>query len=423
MAAQFVDVTLGSAGSFVISAQKLVAILILPLGVVLMRRLVVPGALVALSAIIVLAFCAGPLLSDTPKATLFASVLAILLNLASAIVLYSALTRDRAAIGLFAWVWIAASAVTAAVCLGQMLGALPLYTVTEEALSRRDVVAGLRRGTGFKFDPNFAAMMLVVGLGFVRTLVRPPARWLLSLLLIVGIICTFSRMGLIVAAIVMIMSSGGMHRSSASRVVGRAGALIAVGVVGRVLYEFTSGQVRDYVDSRTQDLMSGVDLVLGRNAGASSTGSAVERADLVGATVGIIRDHWMFGLGPNNLQEELAWAIGADKGAHNTYLESLAIGGIFGLLGLIFYFAICRTSLRSLSAQAAPGSLANTRRAVSLLCLSAALMAVVLTINYNSFLFLPITVALAFRCISAPVDNERGPGEVASVGKVQARAW
>lgn len=413
---QFVDVTFGTVDGFVISAQKLAAIVVLPLGAVMMGRVSLPPRLWLCVGLAVVAFSTGPILGGTNGESMVGAIVALVFNGLAATLVYSALLTARDPFRVFGTVWIWCAVVSSLVAIGQSLDLLPLFTVGTEALGRRVAIVGLSRATAFKFDPNFAAMVLVVGLLFLRFRPRSPRRTLFTIVVVLGTAATLSRMGLIVAALVLVLTAsegGAVTGSRATHIVRRVGAIAAVACAGVAAYVLSTGALRAYLDERSTDLQSGLQVLLGGPGATTGTfGSATERAELVEATGAVIGDHWLTGVGPNNLQLMLSQTLGIDKGAHNTYLETIAIGGVFGLLLLVTYLAVCRNCLKTAS------RLGTTRpqelRMVRLLCWSVALMALVLTLDYNGFVWMPLTLCLALvdrgRTVAPPVELARAGG-------------
>ena len=394
---QFVDVTLTSVGGFVFSVQKLVAIAILPLGALMMRKLRFSGGLAAFSLTAVVAFGVGPVLGGHDSTALGGALTALVLNFAAGLVVYSALLDCPRPVHLVGRIWIAASLLTAIIAIGQTFSLLPLFTVPEDDLGRRATTAGLQRATGLKADPNFAAMILIIGLVFARLMTSRAWRRVVSLLMVVGIFSTLSRMGVLVAAIIILVSSGrgrSVNRHTIQGLFVQVGVAVSLCLVGFVGVQTLSGPVRAYVDTRLSDLGDGIAQLVSADSSLGGTeGSAVERADLFQGTVAVLKDNLAVGVGPGNLPGILDEMIGVNKGAHNTYLESLAIGGAFGAFALAVYIGLLRKGLRKAARVAAMVDEFEAVFCVRMLCLSVGLMAFVLTLDYNAFLWLPITIA------------------------------
>lgn len=396
---QFVDITLATVGGFVISAQKIASLVLIPLGAAMMRNIRFPGALVVFGVSAVVAFCVGPALGGQDSSAVLSSVSALSLNFVAAVVVYSALRESTHPIETVGRIWVVAATITAVVAVGQFFGAIPLVNVSGDALGRREAVAGLQRATGFKFDPNFAALMLVIGLVFVRFMKRSTLQRISTALILAGTFATLSRMGVLLAIVVLVATAGNevwVKGARSRRLAAQTGAAIGVGAVAAGVYALSSGALRGYLDERTADLRDGFnEIVLGRTVDSGTVGSAVERAELFSGTTAVVRENFITGVGPQNLQSILYNSIGVNKGAHNTYLETLAIGGLFGLLAIVVYVLSIRRALGDASAMAQSSRDHDEVRRVRLVVLATAAMAFVLTLDYNAFIWVPLILSVA----------------------------
>lgn len=395
---QFSDLTIATIGDFVISAQKLAAVAVLPLGLIAMRRIAFPPAIVGPGTVLLVGFLAAPLCGTGPSGGVVGSVLALTLAVGAACILYSALCEGTDGLQHLRKAWVFGAVITGAVAVGQAFDFVPLFAVSADALDRRAVIAGLTRATGFKFDPNFAAMMLVVGLVFARYQSSGWRRRASVIIILLGTLATFSRMGLLAAAVALVLTVDWNESSKSQRVslaVRRVAVAIGIAVVGIVVYNATTGAVHLYLEERIDDLRGGFYALTGGSGQSVVTGSALERADLFRASVDIIEKNWMLGVGPNHLQGMLYEAIGVDKGAHNTYLETIAIGGLAGIAAVLIYLNAVIGSLRAARRSATATADLRTVRCVGSVCLVAGLMASVLTLDYNMFVFIPLTLAAA----------------------------
>ncbi|MFT4216782.1 MAG: O-antigen ligase family protein [Micropruina sp.] len=413
---QFVDVTLATVGDLVLSVQKVTAIVVLPLGAILLRRLRWSSAIAATAAALSLAYVVAAGLGGQPAPTLASDLFALILNAIAALVLYAALLDMPRPVQTFGRVWCFCAVVTSMLALGQVLGVVPLMNVPDELLSRRLTDSGLLRASGLKADPNFAAMMMTAGVAFTAVVVSRPLRLAARLALFVGVAATLSRMGMIVAAVLLLASASAgtrRHRISSVRMIFLlpVAALLAI-----ILYGSLPPNVQMYVDARFWDLGRGAEyLLVGADVGTVD-GSGVERADLLLGTLTIIAMNPLVGVGPNNLQGMLYANIGIDKGAHNTYLEIVAIGGIFGLFAIGVYVANLLGGLRR--GRTLNWSSSDVRCA-QLFCLAVGLMAAVLTIVYNAMLWIPLTLA----CVIGADASSRVSGVVTVRSINGGRRW
>lgn len=291
--------------------------------------------------------------------------------------------------------------------------------MTDDLLARRETVAGLWRATGFKLDPNFAAMVLVVGLAFTCVVRRFQWRLVFTLAILGGIVATMSRMGIIVGALLIIVGLAPVPSRDPVKALFKRLAVAGVLVAGiAVLYQSSQGLVRSYIDNRLVDLQFGLGGLLTGDAGISSVGSATERSLLLEGTLEVVRQQPFFGVGPQNLQLLMYGITGVSgKGAHNTYLELLAIGGLFGAFALLAYVGFTWAALRRARSAAPHSGMWAPVRAVRLACLAMAMMALVLTVSYNAILWLPLALALASdelaRSRSALVSRSTNPSDIA----------
>lgn len=402
---QFVDVTLGSVAGVVVSVQKLAGVVVLSVGALLLPKLRWPRKVASFAVILVLSFLAAPILDGQNSASLPGDLFAVGLNFLAAMVVFSALCEVTGPMRVVGRVWLFAATATALTAIGQTVGWVPLVNVPEGLLAARVTETGLYRATGLKADPNFAAMTMVAGLAFTHIIQRRVWRVFVIVILFGGVFATFSRMGLFVALILLVV--GQKRRATRAVDLRDVGlgvlSLAAVSAALMVGYYLLPPVVRDYVDLRVQDAASSVAyLVTGVDASAvDSSGS--ERAELARGTLQIIAEHPIVGVGPNNLQALLYDEIGVQNAAHNTYLELLAIGGLVGCAAIVFYLASVVSSLRKLR-EANLSSIDETR-SLRMFCLAAALMALVLTVVYNSFLWIPLTLASAMQWASETSHN------------------
>ncbi|MFT3970667.1 MAG: O-antigen ligase family protein [Micropruina sp.] len=403
---QFIDANVGMAGDFVLSVQKLVALFAIPLGALLLRRFRWSMRIMLFALSLVIAFSAAPLLTAAPAASLGSDVLAVLMNALAALILSAALLDVASPVRTFGYIWLVGAVCTAVVALLQSIGWIPLVNVPDEMLSRRYTDFGMVRATGLKADPNFAAMMMVGGLAFTGLVANAKMRRLLAVLIVAGVAVTLSRMGIVVAAVVLIGSLAA-EPAALARSARRTMAIVAgLGIASFTIYALLPNSMQSYIGERFGDLQSAVIQLVTGSSVADGNGSGAERADLVLATLRVIADHPLSGVGPGNLEGMLYESIGVGKAAHNTYLELLAIGGLFAAVSLTLYFGYVISGLGRASEllQEDRNALASARMFV----ISVALMAGVLTIVYNSLLWLPLALVCAMARSRAVPDLPAG---------------
>ncbi len=393
---QFVEFTLLKIGGFDFSVQKLVALVVFPVAFALMGHLRISLTLTAFALLMILsnsaAYFAERNLLD-PE--LLSANVTVITGLVGATILYTALTQDRKEFSTLGRVWVAFAAVTSVIVLGQAVGLLPLWAVSAEALGLRATEGGgLYRGTGLRFDPNYQALVLVLGVIFARFYVKR-MRFLVVLLIMLGILGTFSRMGFIVAALALVAAAP-IQAWSERRDVGRAmlkalswAAFLAAVFAG--LYLAASENVRSYIDLRVEELSGAVAAPVPGGMAAGIT-SAEERVLLFDTAVGVISQNFVLGVGAYRAPEFFDALTSIDKTVHNTYLEMLLSGGLIGTLALLVYVI---SVVRALSRGRSTGGDSGDRGPILVLISAFALMAVFLTMNYNSILWFPLVIALA----------------------------
>jgi len=281
----------------------------------------------------------------------------------------------------------------------QALNVLPLFVVPEADLPARLAVSGLYRATGLKYDPNIAALMLVIGLALAlgdagRRMVA--ARVFIA----VGIVTTLSRMGILVG-LGMFMIAGFQRRSTVTRILhGTAGTLIAtllIAVSAAVGTFVASPEVTEYVSERFaevaityQQVMAG-DLPSGRSRHLTSSQA---RMVLAKGALDSAMSHWVAGVGAYGTEEAIFEAVSLENVAHNTYLELFLIGGVWGLACVYFY---CTVVIGSLRVTWNRPDLTEARRVVVAAVTSVACGSMFLSITYTSLLWAPAFLALGLR--------------------------
>jgi O-antigen ligase len=102
----------------------------------------------------------------------------------------------------------------------------------------------------------------------------------------------------------------------------------------------------------------------------------------------------------------MAGTVGISKSVHNSYLELLTAGGLFGLLALGKYYVTVRRSLRRSDQPDDSAEHLQTQVEITAVVGAVAVMALFLTLNYSSIFWLPAVLALAWRYRSAPVEAQ-----------------
>lgn len=390
---QFVDLTLFTIGGFVFSAQKLVVLAILPLALLMIGRLRLPPSLVSFGAIYLMALCAGPVLGQMPAPRIGDHLLTALLSLAAIIALATAISVLAGADRWFGITWALLALASSIVAIAQFAGMLPLFGTSETELVLREA-AGTVRATAFKSDPNFLAIVLCAGLGFARIYIRSgPTRFLASALIFLGVLSTLSRIGLILAVCIMLISAifDGLGRGDAATRVVRMAIICAGTIVTIVLaYTLLPAQLRDYVDSRSSDLLPSIFSAFAGQQSSSIYGSSgAQRSALFQGAIDVALAHPIVGVGGGQLPDYLLQTIGVRNAAHNTFLEFWAVGGLFGILAVVAYTFILGRGIAKLK-----NMRTTTFRAVILFSVTILISAMTVTLTYNLLFFLPLALTV-----------------------------
>jgi hypothetical protein len=405
---QFVEYTLFSIDDFVVSVQKVASLIVLPVALILMAKIRIPLLLLVLFG----AMSAGNSLWYVVQGDVFSGVL-LSANLSAALVfvgavaLYSALSLDSRNFQKLGDVWVRWAVITSIITILQSLSILPLFTVPPDALQWWEVVGGFYRGVGLKSDPGFQSIMLAISSVFVIAFVRRGNRQLLYLTLIFfGVLATFSRMGLLlflVAAVLGSLTLGGLRGQLTS---GAAKTLLfAAGVSAFVLILLATGYIPDplimYFQQRYAEVRGGLDILLHGGSvelyGYLPPTSAQVRALQLIAAIRIFQDNVWAGIGAFRSEELLGAETGQLLAAHNTYVEIALTGGLLGLVFLVVYFVPFFRMLAFV-----PRFVRGSDEQRRLLFLSLMLYITIavgfmfLSFNYNSILYLPVVVSLAF---------------------------
>jgi O-antigen ligase len=392
------EVTIYGIGSFDVSIQKIVAAVIFPLGVLLMGHIRISLSLVILAGVMILANSAAYVIHLVPiDSELLSLNVDVVSGFVGAIALYTALTQSESSFSILGRVWAAFAAGTSIIIVGQTLGLLPLWAVPADELEGRVAeVGGLMRGTGLQFDPNYQALALVIGIIVTRFYVTK-ARNVVALVIALGLIGTFSRMGLLIAGLAWVLAP-----AIAARASGKGGSIAFSKVFGAAVvltllsigfYTFAPQSIQLYLELRMSELSAAYDFLA---AGASTTpigiNSAEQRILLFTTALHIFSQNYLFGVGASRAPDYLSAYTGWDKTVHNTYLDELLIGGLLGALAIALYVAFIVYALfRSRRARED----ASRRSFVVTLLFAFGLLALFLTLNYNAIMWFPLVITLA----------------------------
>lgn len=408
---QFVEFTLFKVGDFDVSLQKVLALIAFPVALGLMGQIRLPLSLLVFFGVLILANSAAYVVQSDPLNPLLLSANATaLIGFVGAVVLYTALVEDKRGLETLGRVWVIFAVLTSVLIVGQTMGLLPLLAVPDEFMQARlaDDGGQLYRATGLKFNPNYQALVLVIGVVFARFYINR-AKNTVSFLILLGIVGTFSRMGLLVGILawvaVPVVQAWGNRTGSAVplKLLATAATLAIVLAVG---YLYSPQEVRSYLDQRVEEVTRSYDYFaagapskpIGLNSKPIGLSSSEERILLLRVSVGVVSNNYLLGVGAHRPPDFVRAVGGSESTAHNTYLEELMIGGLLGALVIILYVTF---SVRAIIKSRTEGG-ANWRGPSIVLLFAFGLSAMFLDLNYNSILWLPLVVALAYSKIAHP---------------------
>jgi len=407
VATQFFEITIVEIGSFALSVQKILALVLLPVALLILRTWRIPLTLGWMAILMCAAnsawYVAHGAWSD-PR-MLGANIGSILVFF-GATVLYSGLAVARDGIARLGKAWARWALVTSPVCVAQSLGLLPLFNVPSELLINRATTIGLERAVGFKADPNFQALMLVAGALYLVVFIRSSMSRTAQLgVIAVGILATLSRMGILLFVGVLLMNTivAASQRGTALRTIGRAligGTIVAIGTTFAFLKGALPSGLQSYLTARFVDAWKvAVSVSAGQDVAAASgahLSSAAARTLVALGALRVFVQNPVVGIGAGRSKEILVAASGQFNVAHNTYLEMAMTGGLFGIAFLVVYFVpwvllwpVRRTAF---SADAAWNQMWGYSIALYAVF---ALVFLLLSLNANSILYVPVVVALA----------------------------
>ena len=394
---QFIDLTLAKIGEFEISVQKLAAVVVLPVGALLLGRVYLPPALLAVGCLFLLSLSISSL-AGLSNPGLTGYMVAGVLNVIAAAIFLTALIDNPKNLRIFCLTWIYLAVLSSLLTVFQFLHLIPLYTVSSEYASARVALEGYIRGTGLKFDPNFQATILVIGLAFTRIFTRSIIRLVFTLTILAGVLSTLSRMGAIIAIIVFVMTSNPsrlMVRNANSRALRLVRSLAAVVIVGYAAFVTAPAELRNYLGERADDITASARVALFGNSEGDTLleSSGLTRAGLLRASWDAFWENRLVGVGAGRLPEVLYQSGSMHNAAHNSYLELMCVGGVIGILTLAASAAVVLTALRRRSGYGTPYSpeLAAARLAMFSFAAASALI----TFIYVSMFWILLAFCLA----------------------------
>lgn len=345
VAAQFIDLPVAVVGLVPVTLQKIVLFFALPISAGLMGRLVLSKRLLVMIGVMLVVFLAGPLLAGRADSEVLSAVAILLAQGIGALILLSAIRLDPAGASTLMRAWVVIAVFSGALTVAQALGVIPLLTVPGSALAEREVgIANLIRATGLKYDPNFEALMLCLGFAFAQRLrrLRLPA----SAVILAGIVATFSRTGIVVVALTLVLAPLVSSPTDRRAIRGFLGRLAVVVAIGAMITSFSYRQdaVSRYIRQRVQTAVAVVESPPSQIQGPTRD-SAQARYLLAIEALHIFKQHPLTGLGAHRLPKYMESRLGIRRAAHDTYLSLLATGGIAGILAVILLWATAWSGL------------------------------------------------------------------------------
>ena len=343
VAGSFIDLNIFSIGSFAFSFQKGLALVFIPYVLVLIGRMHISKSLILFFLMFALAFLIYYVSSGSLADPFFLKGgIVLIIGFVTAVILHTSLVEHRNGIYYFMNCWIILACISSLIAVGQSFDVVPLFFVPEEFLAwRRTGIEGIYRGVAFKYDPNFLAMLLTLGVGFALFLGRR-IRWFVIILLMAGILATFSRMGLLVALAViftgvlleMILIN---KRRPVTVIIYIVFSLLIV--LSVIFFLVITNLMPTYIHERYVSIIYAAKDAYSLKVEAPDINlpSETERVLLSKSALAIIMDKPVFGVGAYREREEMAAKIDIDKSSHNVFLDLIMVGGIMGWLSLGYY--------------------------------------------------------------------------------------
>lgn len=396
---QFVDWTLLEINGVQLSVQKVVAAFVLPTAVLLMRHIRLSWPLLKLGGCLAIAYCLAHVVALEIRPELVNGLFGLCVGLFASLVVYTALCYSPEAIQYLARLWMIAASTVSVVMVFQLFGLLPLFLVAEVDLPSRRAFGELYRATGFKNDPNIAALMLAIGIAFAMAY-GGRFRTASCAVITAGILTTFSRMGIFLAVFLFVLAavqSGRINARGMIRVITRAAAAIATTVLLTTLTIAIAPETGEYLSER----FSEVAVTFGKmrnnsiSAGAGrSLTSSETRVLLASGALETAKGRWLTGVGAYKTEDAIYEATSVRNVAHNTYLEMLLMGGVWGVVCICYYLSVLR---RAIGVARETRGFDRTRSAVISVCWAFGAAGLFLSITYTAVLWMPVFLALALR--------------------------
>ncbi|MBV6272959.1 O-antigen ligase family protein [Alcaligenaceae bacterium CGII-47] len=238
--------------------------------------------------------------------------------------------------------WISVAVICAFLAGLQFFDIIGYYNISDNIIFRREGILGFYRGVGFKRDPNFAALLLVLSLPALlylklRVKIINSVYYFSHAMLLFGVIFTQSRMGIILYLLTLFLWHCSFDKVNIKNILKIL--LLGIIVVSPAVF-ISSGHFVEKLDERFVELAD--TLKNGIYAGLNEDGnitSTTARYILFTSGIEVANEKFFTGWGVGNSVEaiESASPISINNVAHNTYVEFYIIFGFSGALFLIIY--------------------------------------------------------------------------------------
>lgn len=392
---QFVEITFIEIGETPVTLQKLLAVILLPFALRLMKnRISLNFQMILIGISFSIAFSARYIVDGSFPREFWAGNISVLTGCFAGLVLYTALTEELGAVDFLAKIWIWASAATGALACLQASSAFTWLPLSPDTLHHWSML--YYRGIGLKTDSNFQAAVASLGLPFAFFYVSP--RWRIPVLLVItlGILATFSRMGLMVSLIALGLSVAVYARKIKETTIPKL--LLLFAAVALVFFFWAIGieKFSNLIVHRFEEIGVTLRVLM---EGKSET--LILQEDLNSTEIRLIlaqkalqlgRKHWIVGVGAFRNVPALFKATGFSDGACNTPLDLFLIGGVFGILAFFLYWLVIFRCYWNTRSSLLP---LREKRLLLLLSVTTLYISMFLSLTYISFIWLIPALALA----------------------------
>ena len=351
---QFLSVDLFIIKGFVFSLQKVLAIVFFPFAMVCFGRngIKIQKNIIVFSILFFLTFAMAYICRFNLTTNLLLTFVTTGMYALTAVLLLSAFMAYSKSFDFLGKVWITIAIIVALLTFGQFLGIFPdLHNIQPQQY----VVDGKSyfRGAGTLQGPNYMAVLFLAAMGFVLGLKKLKFKLILLIILTLGVFSTVSRMGLLGLFCIICISpfylnldgKNIIYRFRFVFVIILAVILSAVFPTGmsEILFSrITSTEEVFTVAMESPDDMEAADVI--DTLKSLSAGGGFRFLMIKQAMTGIMDNKWI-GIGGYNSSSYIEASLGLRYVLHNTYLEFLLAGGLFGLLFLAYFFSITIKSI------------------------------------------------------------------------------